>query len=394
MDQVISQRIKRSKRWFVFIVSVLIFLFAALISVIVIVPAISPSIGAQAADLIRSVVGPQPVADLETISFRLQDVINKYRSSTDGGQPQISFDQKTNTQPTVHILARVIRASTPANTIPPVNAVVTAPPQIGWQAYGPTVNGESVMARTMVALDPNRPYTGIALVRIDLSKLKLHMMPGFLEPSHSTQVIQALPNLGIIPAIDQSNLIAAFNGGFKAVNGQYGMMVNGVTLLQPIPGIATIAIYKDGHIEIGAWGQDIHPGPDMVAYRQNCPLIVANGQLNSQVSLDNRTMWGQTVGNKEITWRTAIGLTQDGRYLIYAIGNGTTVETLANALQNAGAYTAMQLDINRHYAHFVTYQPGKTNGSLNISMLLDQMESDPTLYLTAHSRDFFYLTSL
>lgn len=393
MDQVISQRIKRSKRWFVFIVSVLIFLFAALISVIVIVPAISPSIGAQAADLIRSVVGPQPVADLETISFRLQDVINKYRSSTDGGQPQISFDQKTNTQPTVHILARVIRASTPANTIPPVNAVVTAPPQIGWQAYGPTVNGESVMARTMVALDPNRPYTGIALVRIDLSKLKLHMMPGFLEPSHSTQVIQALPNLGIIPAIDQSNLIAAFNGGFKAVNGQYGMMVNGVTLLQPIPGIATIAIYKDGHIEIGAWGQDIHPGPDMVAYRQNCPLIVANGQLNSQVSLDNRTMWGQTVGNKEITWRTAIGLTQDGRYLIYAIGNGTTVETLANALRNAGAYTAMQLDINRHYAHFVTYQPGKTNGSLNISMLLDQMESDPTLYLTAHSRDFFYLTS-
>jgi hypothetical protein len=123
-------------------------------------------------------------------------------------------------------------------------------------------------------------------------------------------------------------------------------------------------------------------------------LILQNGQLNPEVSVDDRTVWGQTIGNKEVTWRTAVGITQDGRYLIYAVGNGSTVETLAQALQNAGAYNAMQLDINRHYAHFVTYQPTiGTNPSLSAVQLLDQMEKDPTIYLVPHSRDYFYLTT-
>jgi hypothetical protein len=274
-----------------------------------------------------------------------------------------------------------------------VNAV-SALPQIGWQVYGPVVDGNPVMAQSLLTLDPTRPYAGIALVRIDLSKLQLHMMPGFLEPSHSANVQHAFPNLGLMPASDQSRLIAAFNGGFKSINGHYGMMVNGVTLLPPAAGLATIAIYRDGHIQIGAWGQDILPSSDIVAYRQNCPMILQNGQLNPGVSVDNRIVWGLTIGNKEITWRTGIGITQDGRYLIYAVGNGTTVETLAQALQNAGTYNAMQLDINHHYAHFVTYQPtGKTNPSLSAVQLLSQMENDPTIYLVAHSRDFFYLTT-
>ena len=56
----------------------------------------------------------------------------------------------------------------------------------------------------------------------------------------------------MIPVADQSHLIAAFNGGFKAINGHYGMMVDGVTLLPPLPGFATLAIYRDGHVNIGA----------------------------------------------------------------------------------------------------------------------------------------------
>ena len=141
-------------------------------------------------------------------------------------------------------------------------------------------------------------------------------------------------------------------------------------------------------------GQDILPSADMIAFRQNCPPIIQNGQINPQVSVDNRAVWGDTIGNQEITWRTGLGLSRDGRYLIYAVGNGTTVQTLAQALQDAGAYNAMQLDINRHYAHFVTYQSsGKPNPPLRAVQLLDQMESDPTLYLVAHSRDYFYLTA-
>ena len=145
---------------------------------------------------------------------------------------------------------------------------------------------------------------------------------------------------------------------------------------------------------IGTWGQDMGPSPDIVAFRQNCPPIIQNGQISPEVYVDNHLIWGQTVGNREITWRTAVGLSQDGRYLIYAVGNGTTVQTLAQALQQAGAYNAMQLDINRPFAHFVTYQrSGSLATGLTAVPLLNQMENDPTLYLVPHSRDYFYLTT-
>ena len=397
MDQILDRGKLRTKHRGIYALGGTALLFAALFGVIAIVPAVSPAAGAQVADTIRSAAGPQPVAQLESVSFQMQDTINRFLSAYNGGKKEISLSQNNNTQPNtrepVHI-ATVANSTAHGLLVQPSNDVVSALPQIGWQAYGPTVGGSPVMAQALLSLDPQRSYAGIALVRIDLSKLKLHMEPGFLEPSHAKDVVTAIPHLGLMPASDQINLIAGFNGGFKAVNGHYGMMVNGVTLLPAIPGMATIALYRDGYVQIGTWGQDILPSADMVAFRQNCPPIIQSGQINPQVSVDNRTVWGDTIGNQEITWRTGLGLSRDGRYLIYAVGNGTTVETLAQALQDAGAYNAMQLDINRHYAHFVSYQSsGKPNPPLRAVQLLDQMESDPTLYLVAHSRDYFYLTS-
>jgi hypothetical protein len=201
----------------------------------------------------------------------------------------------------------------------------------------------------------------------------------------------------MIPPDDQKALLAAFNGGFKGIHGHYGMMANGVTLLPPIPGIATVAIFRDGHVQIGAWGKEVVPSADMTAFRQNCPPLIEAGQINPDLSLDNRKAWGYT-GNTDITWRTGIGITQDGRYLIYAVGNGTSAETLAEALLKAGAYNAMQLDINQFYAHFYTYQPvGDSAASQGFQMtgqrLLDEMINNPHLYLTPNIRDFFYLTA-
>ncbi len=250
------------------------------------------------------------------------------------------------------------------------------------------------MAEALVALDPTRSYAGIVLVRLDLKQLQLHMMPGTTEPSHAPSVASGLPNRGVIPLSDQANLVAGFNGGFKAVNGQYGMMVNGVTLLPPQPGLATLAIYQDGHVALGVWGQDIGPSPDIIAFRQNCPPLIQNGQINPQVNIENQALWGNTIGNKQVAWRTGLGLSQDGRYLIYAVGNATSVPTLAYALQQAGAYNAMQLDINRPFARFVTYnRTGLQTSPLQAVPLLNQMESDPALYLVPHTRDFFYLTT-
>jgi hypothetical protein len=386
-------QLRIEKRFVAFFAGVSVLLLAGMLALLAIAPVSSPAFGAEMADLLRSVVGPQPVAWLEGRSLAMQDAFNRFVSAHNGGQRAISLAQ---VQPAP--IARKAqqaagsRAGQPAPL--PSSNVVSAAPQIGWQALGPVVNGSPAMAQTLLSLDPQRPYAAIALVRMDLSLLKLHMMPGYQEPSHAPAVVAAFPHLGTTPPADLPHLVAGFNGGFKAINGHYGMMVNGVTILPPQPGLATLAIYQDGHVAIGVWGQDMTASPDMVAFRQNCPPIITNGQVNPEVAVDNRSVWGNTVGNKEITWRTAVGLSQDGRYLIYAVGNGTTVETLAEALQQAGAYNAMQLDINHPFARFVTYQATNTaKASLKAIPLLDQMENDPSLYLVPHPRDYFYLTT-
>lgn len=371
---------------------------------LVIVPTVSPTTGASVADMLRSIVGPRPVAALESGSLAVQDVINRLLSVENGGQRAITLAQTPSAATPLEFQRKSLAASGSSvsnaggikrSTMPSLTAdVVAAAPKIGWWPLGPLVDGSPAMAQTLLALDPQRPYAGIALVRIDLSKLKLHLMPGFQEPSHAPGIVAAFPNIGLTPMTDQAHLVAGFNGGFKAVNGHYGMMVNGVTLLAPQPGLATLAIYSDGHVALGAWGQDIQPSAQMIAFRQNCPPIIQNGQISPEVYIDNSTLWGSTIGNKEISWRTGVGLTQDGRYLIYAVGNGTTVDTLAQALLQAGAYNAMQLDINHPWAHFVTYQQSSSGfDGLRAISLLTQMENDPKLYLTPHARDYFYLTT-
>jgi hypothetical protein len=368
----------------------------ALAGALAIVPAAFPSVGADSADLLRAVIGPKPVAELESLSFSLQDSINRVRSSSRGGRPLISWSNQgqvpTTSSASIHPAAKAPSHGAPL----PSSAVAMYPTQLEWQAYGPTPDGAPLMERALMLVDPQRSYAGVALVRINLTRLQLHIMPGSIEPAHPSHISQFIPDPGMIPSAYQNQLVAAFNGGFKSIHGHYGMMVNGLTLLSPIPNLATVAVYKDGHVAIGTWGKDMVLSPDMLAYRQNCPPLIDAGVINPSLSLDNRTPWGFT-DNSDITWRTGLGITQDGRTLIYAVGNGTSAASLAQALSEAGAYAAMQLDINQYYARFYTYapvsNPPDAQGFFTEGRrLLDQMINNPHLYLTPNPRDFFYLT--
>jgi hypothetical protein len=368
----------------------------AVASALAIVPAALPGMGADTADLLRAAIGPQPVAELESLSFSLLDSINRFRSAHLGAKPQISWGIQGQALNTATVDKSPASKASPQSAPLPVNDVTANPGQLDWQPYGPTTSGGPLMARAMLLLDPQRSYAGVALVRIDLTRLQLHIMPGSIEPAHPSQITQLVPDLGVVRPADQNGLVAAFNGGFKGIHGHYGMMVNGLTLLPPIPGVATAAIYKDGHVAIGAWGTDIVPSADMIAFRQNCPPLIEAGRVNPDLYLDNRASWGYT-NSSDITWRTGLGITQDGRTLIYAVGNGTSAASLAEALSQAGAYAGMQLDINQYYAHFYTYAPvSNAPDAQGFSMagqrLLDQMINNPHLYLTPNLRDFFYLT--
>ena len=173
-------------------------------------------------------------------------------------------------------------------------------------------------------------------------------------------------------------------------------MVDGTTLLSPLDGLATMALHPDGSIQIGQWGRDLTANDKLTWYRQNCPLLVDAGQINPHVDDENHKEWGYTVKNLDTTWRSGLGLSQDGRFLIYAAGNSLTVRSLAQALQQAGAYYAMQTDINGFYTRFVTYRPAdnpKAAGHpLVADKLLNEMSGDPALFLHPYDRDFFYVT--
>ncbi|MGB8648519.1 MAG: phosphodiester glycosidase family protein [Anaerolineae bacterium] len=390
-----------------------------------VLPALSPTAGAAVADQLRAWVGPEPVAELESLSFQFQDALNQIRYRTGNEQPQLSWATTGGVTETPDAASPVEPPAvdapltpTPAPTAVPdptatpqadalqmsrhggVNmpALATATPTIpsgfGWQPFGPTPAGQFVLARTVLQPDPLRPYAQAAVVRIDLANTSLHLAPGSVEPI-AARGVAPFPRPGMIPLDQQTsgNLVAAFNGGFKAVNGAYGMFSNGITILPPQNGIATVALYRDGSVQMGAWGSELKGSPDLIALRQNCPLLVDDGVINPQVQIENPQLWGYTVKNLDTTWRSGLGLTADGRYLIYAAGPSLTVQALATALQHAGAYYAMQLDINAPYTRFVTFWNIAPN-HLVADKLLSQMVGTPSQFLTPYDRDFFYLTAI
>ena len=417
-----AQTRRRGRRWIWAFGITVVAMFCMVGAMLAALPVLSPGLGASAADALRAVIGPGPVAEIESISFQLQDVANQVRYRLTGGQPQMTWTSAGLPEPTPvpGPAASAPAPATPApgpgssaQKLPKVQAttgtagraerlalalsVVDAPPSIegGWQGFGPLVAGSPTMARATVKPDPARPYAQAALVRIDLSQTQLGLVPGTVEPV-AAKGVPPFPRPGDIPATDQATVLAAFNGGFKAVHGGYGMMVNGVTILPPKDGIATLVIYRDGSVRLGAWGRDITWTADLVAFRQNCPLLLDAGQINPSVNDGSRQEWGYTVKNLDTTWRSGLGISRDGRFLIYAAGNSLTVESLGRALQEAGAYYAMQLDINGFYTRFVTYAPSDAANSkypVTAGKLLKEMSAGPTQFLTPYDRDFFYVTA-
>jgi len=275
-----------------------------------------PARVSQAVDLARTLLGPGPVAQVETWAFQDQDALRRAHYQATGASGGVEWAAPAATLPPARSSSRS-RARHPQQAAVPAAHTMPIPPTQPASIWSPlltTVDGQPVLERASVAPDPSRPYVSAALVRIDLNSTQLHLVAGTTEPRSSVRVARP----GTIPAGDQrpGYLLAAFNGGFKAINGDYGMAVNGIELLPPKDGLATLALYRDGNIRLGVWGRDIVPAPDLVAYRQNCPLLLERGRPTAETEQDSPVLWGSTVRNTVTTWRSGLGLSVDRRYLI------------------------------------------------------------------------------
>jgi hypothetical protein len=378
---------------------------------------IQPSLGAQGANTLRSVFGAEAVAQLEDVLFQAQDAVRQleYRlgvkpsapwnpAAENISTPSPSANPSTLT-PTFSSssatpdLAATTPTVQPSPTLTPtpvrwppaaIPALGTLPGEGQWVPYFADSRGQMVGYRTFLQPDPSRPYTIAAIVAIDLAQTRLHYMLGFTDPVSELKLVRS----GIIPNEDKKPgiLLAAFNGGFQTVHGHYGVMVDGAIWVPMRPGFGTLAIFKDGHVQIGNWGTDFTSFDGIAALRQNGPRIIADGTINPQTAENSPDLWGYTVHGEVATWRSAIGLSADGKTLYYAAGASMTISSLAKALHSANVDSAIQLDINNYWVLFTTVRFDQ-NVPTALALLPD-WKDNLNRYLHASARDYFYITAV
>jgi hypothetical protein len=355
-----------------------------------------PRLGAKGADAARRVLGNERVAHLEAMAFGMKDAVN--RGAYAVGIKHVRAPWGRGAVPTSG-LPSAHAAALPPDPAPEPEATQWRPHDLEplgsltgegeWSDYLRDDAGHVVARRTFLQPDAKRPYAVVAVVAFDVQRIRLHYVLGTQEPS----VPGGPHGTGRIAADDRraNVLLCAFNGGFKATHGHFGAMADGTVAIPPKPGLAAVAIQRDGKIRLGQWGRDVTESPDVVAWRENSRLIIDGGQI-TELALQNRVRdWGGTVDGKVVTWRSAIGLSQDGRTLYYFAGPGLSMPALARAMQHAGVWEGMLLDINAYWVHFTAFHTH--NGKWKaVPLLPDGMNDGVDRYLRTSERDFFYVT--
>ena len=358
-----------------------------------------PAFGPAAADAVRSVVGPAPVAWAEDVVYGIEDRIKGlvYHDAPPRAfweAPTAAPDDPAPASLPIASNEPVAPAFTPAPFAPPFPAVAGAADGQWLAVADPGAPGEPPrIYKTAVHPDSRRRYAAVAVVALDLERLDLTLVAGTIEPASAAVPSHLRP--GLVPAARFDALVAAFNGGFKVMHGHYGMMLDGRTFVAPRETSCTVGLYKDGSLRIRAWPAVKDSVAEMVAYRQTPPCLVEEGSVaDSLLAADDAKGWGESVSGETTIRRSALGLDRAGRTLFYAIGESVTAGSLARAMKAAGAENAAQLDVNQSFPRFVLYGRRKaTELPTATSALIPDIAYARHEYVgKPEGRDFFYLT--
>jgi hypothetical protein len=254
-----------------------------------------------------------------------------------------------------------------------------------WQVAGRLVEGLPALRVTYLRPDVVHTSLVAGVMWLDTRLLRAELVPGTQLPSAAT------PWTGLhfsIPAGARANLVATFNSGFLLRDSGGGWYGQGRVAVPLADGVASLVIYKDGTGTVAKWGRDVTMDSNVAAVRQNLQLIVDDGQINPDVATDNIKLWGRTLGNTTLVWRSGVGVTGDGA-LVYAAGNKLSVHSLAEVLQRAGCVRAMELDINSKWTSANYYQLAAGDPQVVSPIkLLPDMTRPAGRYLVPDERDF------
>jgi hypothetical protein len=274
--------------------------------------------------------------------------------------------------------------ATPAPSPDRLRSLASGSPLPGegkWRVLA-AVHGEPAIYGTYLRFSP--VYTsyvgGIAWLNQNLVRFQLR--PGTEDPGPGNW--HAQPYIG--PGT-RRGLLATFNSGFKIANSGGGFFLHGSYDGSLVRGEASVVYYRDGHVTIGNWGQTVRMTPDVVGVRQNLHLIVNHGHIPSEVNNAVNTSWGATLGGGYYVWRSGIGETRSGQ-IVFAYGPALDVRQLAQLLQRAGAYRAMELDINPAWMSFMYYLPRAHPAKPSPVNLLPDQQQPANRYYYYSGRDF------
>ncbi len=340
---------------------------------------------AQMADnILRPLIGNSQTLALESWYFNSSDNLNKIESSYQKPSANIFNPAFENAllAPTIALDQNGMKLS----PITPTASFSPLPAEGNWEPIQTsTVPQKVVIARTFIRPDNSRNYAIVSLVKMNMKELALGLQAGTYYPGG----VYGIYGKGYVPSnIQQGNtLVAVFNGGFMAADGHYGMILDGKTYVPLKKNMATLLIHSNGQAQIINYTGQTLP-KDIIAARQNGPFLIQAGHITSFDNANTDT-WGRTTTDTMYTWRSGIGITNDGN-LIYAVGNSLVPATLAKALQSAGAVNAIQLDINPFWVRYIIYD-SMGGGKYDYYPLLKAMQNGGYAYLHGYNKDFFYV---
>jgi hypothetical protein len=307
---------------------------------------------------------------------------------------------------------------------PPPIPTVASPPLSGegrWIALDrdpfitPTDNGTGpAFATTFIRPSAVRPDVRIYVTLWDPRQVALHIEAGTVEPISATGEHGA----GLVPRAPEvmKRFVAAFNGGFQAQHGEYGMQANGIEYLPPKPYAATVLEMRDGSSAFGAWPGSASVPDDVIGMRQNLTALVQNDTFNPW----GRTWWGGAPPgwpDQIHTTRSAICLTKE-RFVGYFYSMSISAEDLARGMLATRCSFGIHLDMNPGHSGFEFYDVANEETLAPLGRRLQpDWEADGRVpgmpsyvfrsrrmirgmghmlfprYIQREARDFFYLTS-
>ncbi|HVB91412.1 MAG TPA: hypothetical protein VND70_04860 [Acidimicrobiales bacterium] len=267
-------------------------------------------------------------------------------------------------------------------TVPPTTTTTeapttTVPVQPGWTPIATGPNGVITDQRN-VTVPTGRVMT---VVRFRAGQILFNLHIGSQDPPVG-KVILGPESLSYVSMPEVSNLLAAFNGGFKVNAAAGGVQVDGQVLAPLTTGFASFVIDANGSGRLGVWGSTVPvPGEQVSSVRQNLIPLIVGGQISSQIG--NLSQWGSTLHGVAAPARSALGEDAAGNILYAGSASALPID-LATALSDDGATVAMQLDINPEWVQCdVATTPG---GAL--AAAVPGQNRGPNQYLVGWTRDF------